>query len=435
MDGFKFIESIKVNNLLSFGPESEELKLEPLNVLIGPNASGKSNFLSVIFFIKSLSDDLVGLDVDRGTIYDWFWKGKNFGDSLSVDLLDEKNGVTYRFSLSITYSAYSILGVSRILDGNFLPEEIRHEIAFSCKIKDRIVIEHEKIYQVQSDNAPEESDNNKLIYEYPDCTDNYIIRDRRKNKNDYSKHEELYRGEADRIDRYSSVLNQFRDKEAYPEITILSTKLQEFRQYFNWNIDAIRKPQKNISLSSPFIYPSGRNLASTLLHLSNNAHDDFERIKEYLRRFYPPFKDITFFHSEDFIQILFHEDGLELPIPASNISDGTLRYLCLLTVLLHPSPPPLICIEEPEKGLHPDIIPTIAELMIEASQRTQLIVTTHSPDFVSALSEVPEAVLVCERDDTGTKMTRLDAERLKEWLDDYDLGDLWIKGEIGGTRF
>ena len=86
-------------------------------------------------------------------------------------------------------------------------------------------------------------------------------------------------------------------------------------------------------------------------------------------------------------------------------------------------------------GLHPDIIPQVAELLLDASKRTQLIVTTHSETLVSALSDVPEAVVVCERDANGTKLRRLDPDNLKEWLERYQLGDLWAKGEIGGNRW
>ena len=134
-------------------------------------------------------------------------------------------------------------------------------------------------------------------------------------------------------------------------------------------------------------------------------------------------------------QIFIREEGVIQPIPATRLSDGTLRYLCLMALLLDPTPPPLICIEEPELGLHPDILPTIAELLIEASQRTQLIVTTHSDALVSALSEYPEAVVVCERDNTGTHLRRLKPEKLKKWLEKYTLGDLWRIGEIGGNRW
>ena len=86
--------------------------------------------------------------------------------------------------------------------------------------------------------------------------------------------------------------------------------------------------------------------------------------------------------------------------------------------------------------MHPDIIPTIADLLIEASQRTQLIVTTHSDMLVSAIgSKVPEAILVCDRTSKGTTLTRLDPEEMKGWLKDYSLGEIWLKGAIGGTRW
>jgi predicted ATPase len=95
----------------------------------------------------------------------------------------------------------------------------------------------------------------------------------------------------------------------------------------------------------------------------------------------------------------------------------------------------LICIEEPELGLHPDILPTVVELLIDASSRAQLIVTTHSDGLVSALAEVPDSLLVCEHDEKGSHLRRLDPENLKKWLEKYSLGELWLMGEIGGTRW
>ena len=84
---------------------------------------------------------------------------------------------------------------------------------------------------------------------------------------------------------------------------------------------------------------------------------------------------------------LFLEEEGGRSIPATRLSDGTLRYLSLLAVLLHPDPPPLICIEEPELGLHPDLLPTLSDLMCEASKRCQVIVTTHSDVLVDALTD------------------------------------------------
>ncbi|MHC5730251.1 MAG: AAA family ATPase, partial [Nostoc sp.] len=135
------------------------------------------------------------------------------------------------------------------------------------------------------------------------------------------------------------------------------------------------------------------------------------------------------------VQIIIREEGFSHPIPANRLSDGTLRYLFLMALLLDLTPPPLICIEEPEIGLHPDILPTIAEMLIEASQRTQLIVTTHSEALVSALTEYPESLVVYRRDEKGSHLHRLEADKLKNWLENYSLGDLWRMGEIGGNQW
>ena len=135
------------------------------------------------------------------------------------------------------------------------------------------------------------------------------------------------------------------------------------------------------------------------------------------------------------MQVFLREKNLYDWVPATRLSDGTLRFLCLISILCHPSPPPLICIEEPEIGLHPDIMPIIAELLIEASQRTQIIVTTHSDILVDALSHVPEAVLVCEKESNATSVRRLNQDDLREWLKEYSLGDLWRSGELGGNRW
>jgi predicted ATPase len=134
------------------------------------------------------------------------------------------------------------------------------------------------------------------------------------------------------------------------------------------------------------------------------------------------------------VQLFLEEKGGR-QIPATRLSDGTLRYLCLLAILLHPEPPPIVAIEEPELGLHPDVIPHVAELLVKASARTQLFVTTHSRMLVDALGDDPESVIVCSKENGESRMERLDAEHLREWLGHYSLGDLWSKGEIGGNRW
>ena len=133
------------------------------------------------------------------------------------------------------------------------------------------------------------------------------------------------------------------------------------------------------------------------------------------------------------LQVFFTEG--DFTIPASRLSDGSLRYLCLLAILCDPDPPPLIGIEEPELGLHPDLLPNLADLLVEASKRCQLIVTTHSDMLVDALTEQPESIVVCEKQEGKTSMRRLDPKELTPWLEKYRLGQLWISGELGGTRW
>ena len=121
---------------------------------------------------------------------------------------------------------------------------------------------------------------------------------------------------------------------------------------------------------------------------------------------------------------------------AETVSDGTLKLLCLMAILCDHDPPPLVCIEEPEIGLHPDALMLVAEALKEASSRMQIVVTTHSDALVDYFSDKPEAILVCERDaDESTQFKRLRRDQLQEWLEDYTLGDLWRRGEVGAALF
>jgi predicted ATPase len=124
-----------------------------------------------------------------------------------------------------------------------------------------------------------------------------------------------------------------------------------------------------------------------------------------------------------------------MKIPATRLSDGTLRYIALLTILCHPDPPPLVCIEEPELGLHPDILANVGDLLKAASERMQLIVTTHSDFLVDRFTDQPESVVVCDKINGQTKLRRLEKREISGWLEDYRLGQKWIDGEIGGVRW
>jgi predicted ATPase len=230
-----------------------------------------------------------------------------------------------------------------------------------------------------------------------------------------------------------SVLSQRKDPDAYPEITYLGKVYESILLYREWDTAALRLPQKT-DLPEFFLSEGASNLALVLNDLQKQP-ENWRAIIEKLRDFHEPFEGIYIKVYGGTVQLFLHERGLSQPTPAARLSDGTLRYLCLLAILCHPEPPPLVCIEEPEIGLHPDILPSVAKLLLEASHRMQLIVTTHSDALVDALTDTPEAIVVCEKHEGSTTMRRLDKAKLKDWLESYSLGQLWQKGELGGNRW
>jgi predicted ATPase len=385
MDGKRLLHSIRLQNLLSYGSEGVTLELEPLNVLIGPNASGKSNLIEAVSLFAAVSKNLMTPFRDGGAAEDWIWKGG--GEAVA------------HLGANLAYEGGESLGY-----------KFKFEVVdFRLRILEEVIASLSKDWLLRTRDHFRISSKNSRILDYPG---------------------------TDPIDPLQSILSQFRDPVNYPQLSYVGDKLGQIAFFRGWPIgrgNPLRRAQ-DLNLPNDFLLEDGSNLGLILNDLQNRRATK-RLLLEKLRLVYEGIEDVTTKVQGGAIQIFFHEEGLSRPIPAARLSDGTLHYLCLLTVLLHPEPPPLICIEEPELGLHPDIIPKIADLLVDASKRTQLIVTTHSETLVSRLSDVPESIVICERDDQGTHLRRLDPEKMRAWLDKYALGELWRMGEIGGNRW
>jgi len=402
MDGKKLIDTLTVRNLLSYGNESPDIKLEPLNVLIGPNASGKSNIIEVLSLLRATPNDLTAPIRDGGGIKEWLWKGA-------------KDTPTAEIGATVRYSEGAI--------------PLRYRISFTMADQ-RLELVDEAIEDVDSNGSPSDVyfcyQQGYPILNYQAFSDVSGVKQRRIPR----------RLRRENLKPDQSVLSQRKDPDQYPELTYLGNQFANIRIFREWNVGRYTAPRLPQQPDSPedFLLEDASNLG---LVLNNLDHQGVTRdlILERLQQFYGNVERISTTIRGGTVQLFLHEKGLHQPIPATRLSDGTLRYLCLLSILCHPDPPPVVCIEEPELGLHPDIILTLAELLIEASHRTQLVVTTHSDTLVSALTAIPEAVLVCERDDCGSCLRRLEPERLQRWLEKYSLGDLWRMGELGGTRW
>ena len=230
-----------------------------------------------------------------------------------------------------------------------------------------------------------------------------------------------------------SILSQVKDPERYPALARLQDAYAGMRLFRNWSFGptAPLRREQSTHGRSEFLEDGGENLALVLSKMRNKVK---KPLSESLNVLFDGVEDIGFEIDGGTVQMFLEEAGGR-NIPATRLSDGTLRYLCLLAILLHPDPPPLVMIEEPELGLHPDIIPHVAKLLKDASTRTQLVVTTHSRMLVDCMGDEPESVIVCERQDGQSFFERLDGERMKVWLEKYSLGDLWSKGELGGNRW
>jgi predicted ATPase len=232
-----------------------------------------------------------------------------------------------------------------------------------------------------------------------------------------------------------SILSQRKDPDQYPELAYLADMYGQIRLYREWSFgrtSVFRSPQP-ADLPSDRLEEDFSNLGLFLNHL-RGVPKAKNTIIEHLRDLYAGLDDFDVRIKGGTVEVFLTER--DFIIPASRLSDGTLRYLCLLAILCDPEPPALVCIEEPELGLHPDMLPKIADLLVTASEQPQLVVTTHSDLLVDAMTERPEAVVVVEKHDGKTQAKRLQAnDELNEYLKTYRLGELWLRGLVGGTRW
>jgi len=388
------IKSIKLTNFLSFGEDSQELELRPLNVIIGPNGSGKSNLLEAIDLLRAAPGNLLAQIRDAGGVHDLLWKG------------------TTKSSLAATIDA--------VLNYPAGHKNLHYNLIFT-EMGQRFKIIGEFIEDAQPENMSDDAQN----HYYGNVGGINLL-----NPKNGEKREVDYND----LDPTLSILAQRKDPDQYPEMTWLGNMFGKIRLYREWSFGRYtrqRLPQKT-DLPNYFLEPDCSNLGLALNNFRLNPESKLKFL-DALRALYDNIDDFGVCIEGGTVQVFLQEGRYN--IPATRLSDGTLRYLCLLAILCHPNPPPLICIEEPELGLHPDVLPTLASLLIDASERTQLIVTTHSDVLVDALTEQPEAIVIAEKNESGTTLKRLDAEHLKPWLDKYRLGQLWTSGEIGGTRW
>ena len=390
--GNLLIRRLKVSGMLSFGPQDIDLPMETLNVLIGPNGSGKSNFIEALALLQAAPRDLSAPVRRMGGISEWLWKGDDAPTTAQIDVEVECPDAD-------------------------MP--LRHVLEFA-EHGERFEVVDERIENAQP---------------YPSHAETYFYYQYQKGNpviNDSKGEERALRRET--VHPGESILSQRDDPDHYPKLHWLQQKYNTIRLYRNWEFGPDAKVHESPRADEPsaFLTERGENLALLLSRL----RDGRPQFVKTLQQIYDSIEDFHVEVREGKAHLFAVErGGGERYIPASRLSDGTLRYMMLAAILLDPEPPPLVVIEEPELGLHPDVVLSIGEMLIQASERTQLVVTTHSRVLINALEDHVSSVVVCEKRGGQTQMKRLDPERLEEWLEKYSLGYLWSIGELGGNRW
>jgi len=340
-----YLQSLRLQNLLSFGPDAEAITFGPLSVIIGPNGSGKSNLLEAIGLLAEAPHSLSDAIREGGGVGEWLWKGN-------------KGKTTARIEAVVHFEVEDVS----------VPA-LKYSLAFS-QVSQRLEIVDERIEEA----APAPGAEPVLYFGY--VNDRPHIRLQGSLKEISSKE----------LKATESILSQRQDPDVYPEMYYgLAGFFGISLLYRGWSFgrhNPARMPQP-ADLLTEFLMPGAENLGLMLNQIRKNPEAK-EALLKHLKLVYEGVRDVDVSIVGGTVQVFIQEN--KWVVPANRLSDGTLRWLSLLTILLNPQPQALVCIEEPEMGLHPDLLPPLAGLLKEASQRMQLIVTTHSDALVDALS-------------------------------------------------
>ena len=361
-----------------------------LNLVVGPNGSGKSNLLQLLALIsKAAGGELAKSIADAGGMVPLLW--------------DHQPG-TFAWKLLMSAPA---------------PRTVR-DVTYELSIQQ---IGSGSAYQIEHDL--------------------FIIRHKPGEKFGTGVNTGYTRNSAGEVSRRIYVDGETRDGEPRDydknESVLIDMNSISATHVRSWTFHQ----DVQVGLGSPMRRPTttqyvtkleagGNNLVPVLhtLYTSNrdfkNAIDDGMRAgfgDEYDRLEFQP-------AAAQQIQLAVQWKSSTEPHAGQDLSDGTLRFLFLLTALAHPEPPPLVAIEEPEVGLHPSMLSILAEFAEAAAERTQVVITTHSPDLLNAFTELSPVVTLCNWEDGQTQLYTLDAERLNKWLARYRLGHLFTSGEL-----
>ena len=347
----------------------ENFELRHINILIGPNGAGKSNFVSFFSLLKAFAQGKLNVFVEHyGGADRFLYLGSKITDKLVGEIIFRNGNIKWKIELSPSVEDTLFLHREDSQAGNR---------ALSCTIS--------------------------LSRERTQSTLNMRSSD-----------------------------EESRDYEEAIAISIKYALKTMMVYHFHDTSDFAVLKRPCSKRDYEYLRPDASNLAAFLLRLKKKHERDYAYIREVIQLAAPFFDDFWLREEDDKDDILleWREKGSDYPFHPSQISDGTLRFICLATALLQPNPPSMILLDEPELGLHPYALGLLAGLIQKASFKAQVIVSTQSASLISHFDLGD--IIVVERKNEESKFERLPLEKLKLWIDDYSLGELWEMNLLEG---
>lgn len=375
------ISSLKLNNYKSI--REMNLSFKDINILIGANGAGKSNLISFFSLLNRIIDKNLQSTIARSGGADNLLY---FGRKISPDL---KSEITFK----------------NIFDSPFIE-------------------------------GKQEYLNNYSLTLEPNNEDSFFFAEERigfKQPDHEWKNEHLGVGHNE-----SKLLEQKKLKakqKGYAGISEYIHKAFEGFKVYHFHDTSNNSPVKQISdiHDNYSLREDGANLASFLFRLQKQHKINYKRIESTIRLIAPYFDRFelraTAMNPEK-IRLEWREKDSDKYFNASHLSDGTLRMICLTTLLLQPDPPNTVIIDEPELGLHPYSINVLAGMIKSISKKIQVIMSTQSVTLVNQFT--PEDIIIVDRKDGQSVFKHIEESQLKNWLEDYSVGDAWEKNIIGG---
>lgn len=397
------IKSIHLKNFFSF--KDQRVVLDKTNYLVGINGAGKSNLIKAFRLLKATltEGNLEELIINRWGGFDAIcFKGIEDDKSPSFTIIYEFDYEVLRdYGYKFQEPVYYRIQIKKVAGTQ----------NYTIKEKFGTKASWEKGYQYFS------ASNGKGWAREGERTD--------------QQHSVNYN-----LDTLSdSMLSQLKDSDRYPQISTLRKAIADISIYTYFNTtenSPIRKPAAPTTATK--LVADGSNLPQLLNWININYKKDYKNIKNSLNTINPNITDINFHPISTNIELLLEEEALNSAVHVAHVSDGTLRFLCLLAVIHNPQRGRFVCIDEPEVGLHPDMICEIMEAMEEASDNTQFLITTHS-ELVLNQTTI-DNVIVCEKDETNATVVKtFRTEEYREWAAEYATGNLWRSGDLGGNRY